>query len=319
MELYPFQLSYVIKTPIWGGTKLPDDWNKHAESPTVGESWELTVRQLEKSKILNGTLAGKTLSEVIDAYGTSMIAPDYTDDRFPLLIKFIDAKDTLSVQVHPDDSYAARVEQDRGKTEMWYIVDAEEGAELIMGLEDGVTREDFAAAVTAGESERVLKRQPVRRGESYFIPSGMPHAIGKGILIAEIQQNCDLTYRIYDFNRRQADGSLRELHIEKALDVVRPYSKEEILTLRYARRSPSLANGEVLADCQYFRVEKLTVSDTHTLPVLEKMRHLLCLSGEGVLLCNGEAYPIKKGDSYFLPPLPECKLEGALELLVSSV
>ena len=319
MELYPFQLSYVIKTPIWGGTKLLDEWNKHADAPTVGESWELSVRELEKSKILNGAYAEKTLADVIATYGNSLIAPDYTDNRFPLLIKFIDAKDTLSVQVHPDDAYASRVEQDRGKTEMWYIVDAEEGAELIMGLKDGVTQADFAAAVKAGESERVLKRQPVRRGESYFIPSGMPHAIGKGILIAEIQQNCDLTYRIYDFNRRQADGSLRELHIEKALDVVRPYSQEETNALRHARQSESLANGEVLADCQYFRVEKLTVLKTHTLPTLQKMRHLLCLSGNGSLICNGKAYPIKKGDSYFLPPHLSYSLNGSLELLVSSV
>ena len=149
MELYPFQLSYVIKTPIWGGTKLLDEWNKHADAPTVGESWELSVRELEKSKILNGAYAEKTLADVIATYGNSLIAPDYTDNRFPLLIKFIDAKDTLSVQVHPDDAYASRVEQDRGKTEMWYIVDAEEGAELIMGLKDGVTQADFAAAVGA--------------------------------------------------------------------------------------------------------------------------------------------------------------------------
>lgn len=319
MSLYPFQLSYVIKTPIWGGTQLLEHWSKQADSPTVGESWELTVRDLEKSKILNGAFAGKALEEVLAEHGKSMISPDYADGRFPLLVKFIDARDTLSVQVHPDDAYATRVEQDRGKTEMWYIVDAEEGAELIFGLQDGVTRDDFAAAITAGESERVLKRQPVRRGESYFIPSGMPHAIGGGILIAEIQQNCDLTYRIYDFNRRQADGSLRELHVQKALDVVRPYSKDEVAALRFARKSQSLANGEVLADCRYFRVEKLVVSGAHTLPSCDKMRHLLCLEGEGVIVYDGQSYPIKKGDSYFLPPLPALEILGTIEALVSSV
>lgn len=319
MELYPFQLSYITKHPIWGGKILADAWGKVSDFDTIGESWELAVREKEKCVILNGALAGRTLESVLAELGNRLIAPDYTDDRFPLLVKFIDARDTLSVQVHPDDAYAQSQENDRGKTEMWYIVDADEGAELICGLIDGATHADFADAIQAGEPERVLKKQPVRRGESYFIPSGMPHAIGKGILIAEIQQNCDLTYRIHDFNRRQPDGSLRELHVQKALDVIRPFSEEEIESLRFTRRSESIGGGDLLADCRYFRVEKLNINGNHALPACNKMRHLLVLSGKGELLCNGISYPVKKGDSYFLPPLPSMQIHGTIEALISSI
>ena len=238
---------------------------------------------------------------------------------FPLLIKLIDACDALSLQVHPDDTYAARVENDRGKTEMWYIVEADEGAELIFGLQDGVTREDFAKAVKENDPERVLKRCPVHAGECYFIPAGMTHAIGKGILIAEIQQNCDLTYRVYDYNRRGADGSLRELHVEKAMDVVRPFTEDEVESIRYSRRSDTLANGEVLADCEFFRVEKLTVKGKNDLPDCARMRHVLCLSGDGAFVFDGERYPISKGESYFLPPLRGLAVEGAFAALVSSI
>lgn len=319
MELYPFKLSYVTKSPIWGGTRLISNWNKSADSPTVGESWELTVRKAEKSVIQNGIYAGIPLEHVLAQAGPNIIAPDYNAHEFPLLVKLIDACDRLSVQVHPDDEYAARVEHDRGKTEMWYIVEADPGAEIICGLRDGVSRADLAEAVQNGNSEQLLKHCPVHAGEAYFIPAGLPHAIGRGILIAEIQQNCDLTYRVYDYNRRQPDGSLRELHIEKALDVIRPFTEEEINSIRYARRSDTLANGEVLADCNYFRTELLSVNGPYTLPACSAMRHLLCLSGNATLFYKGTAYPLQKGDSYFLPPLPAIRAEGTLTALVSAV
>lgn len=319
MELYPFLLSHVTKSPIWGGTRLIEGWGKKTEAETVGESWELTVRKSEKSMILNGALAGRTLESVIAESGVNFIATDYTSREFPLLVKLIDACDRLSVQVHPNDDYAARVENDRGKTEMWYIVEADEDAEIICGLRDGATAEDFAASVREGDYERELKRCSVHPGETYFIPAGLPHAIGKGVLIAEIQQNCDLTYRVYDYNRRQPDGSLRELHVEKALEVVRPFTSEEINEIRYARRSDTLAGGEILADCEYFRVERLNVKKTYKLPASAEMRHLLCLEGKGTLHYNGEDYPISKGDSYLLPPLPAMTVEGDFTVLVSGV
>lgn len=321
--LYPFRLSCVTKSPIWGGTRLVREWGKQSENGTVGESWELTVRKNEKSRILNGPLAGQTLEEVIDRFGPAFIAPDYSENTFPLLIKLIDAADRLSVQVHPDDDYAARVENDRGKTEMWYIVDAAPGAEIICGLRPGVDRAAFAEAVRAGKIDTVMHRQPVRKGECYFIPAGLLHAIGGGILIAEIQQNCDLTYRVYDYERRDKDGNLRPLHIEKALEVVRPFTTEEIDAIRFSSRSDALADGEVLADCAFFRVERLTLDgSTVTLPDYTGMRHLLCVDGTATLTCGGVSYTLATGDnmeSWLLPAGLPASLTGSATLLVSAV
>ena len=312
---YPLKLRGVTKSPIWGGTRLLRHWNKTADSETVGESWELTVRTHEQSIIQNGEYKDRTLTEVIAENTDAVMGKTtYEGGEFPLLIKLLDAGDRLSVQVHPDDEYAARVENDRGKTEMWYIVEADEDAEIICGLAEGVSAEDYARAVENGSPEAALKHQRVRAGETYFIPSGLPHAIGKGILIAEIQQNCDLTYRVYDYDRRDKNGNLRELHVKKALDVIRPFTNEEIEAIRYSRGK---ADG-VLADCVYFRVEKLDVDGTQVLDSDVYMRHLLCLDGEINLIGNGFGMEVCKGDSVLLPAaLDSIELRGLGTLLLS--
>lgn len=302
-RLYPLLLLGVTKSPIWGGTRLPLEWNKTAPNcGTVGESWELTVRQKEMSVIQNGTLAGKTVGELLrDCPSLLMGKSTATNGEFPLLIKFIDAADRLSVQVHPDDAYAARVENDRGKTEMWYIVDADEDAEIICGLSDGIDNTAFVSALQRGELMSALKVQKVRKGETYFIPAGLPHAIGKGILIAEIQQNCDLTYRVWDYDRRGADGLPRELHIDKACDVIRAFDEKEIDAIRYSRALPT-SRESVLADCDYFRTAKLNLSENaHTLSQNGYLRHLLCIEGNGKIECDGVSYPFGRGDSILLP------------------
>ena len=320
-NLYPLSLSGVTKSPIWGGTRLPREWNKCApDGGTVGESWELTVRQKEMSVIQNGTLAGMTVGELLRNFPTELMGKTATaDGEFPLLIKFIDAADRLSVQVHPNDDYAARVENDRGKTEMWYIVDADEDAEIICGLSDGLDNAAFVSALEKGELMSALKVQKVKVGETYFIPAGLPHAIGKGILIAEIQQNCDLTYRVYDYDRRGADGSLRELHIEKACDVIRPFTEDEIDAIRYSRGVPS-SRAVVLADCDYFRVEKLTLQqNTHTLTQNGYLRHLLAIEGDGVIEWDGISYSFGRGDSILLPAcLGDLSLSGDGTVLIST-
>lgn len=320
MKLYPLRLCGITKSPIWGGTRLLRDWGKSSDATTVGESWELTVRASEVCTVTNGALDGKKLDEVISSYGADVTGGDFGATDFPLLIKLIDAEDRLSVQVHPDDTYAARVENDRGKTEMWYIVDADPDAEIICGLADGVSREDFAVAVANGSMESALKRQPVRAGETYFIPAGLTHAIGKGILIAEIQQNCDRTYRVYDYERRQPDGSLRELHVEKALDVIRPFTEDEINAIRYSRTGGVAESDAVLAHCDFFRVEKrdLTLS-----PITLRegiMQHLLCLNGEATVECDGARYTLARGESWLIPAaLKGVTLTGDATLLISSV
>lgn len=311
MGVYPIRLKPIAKSPIWGGTRLKTAWGVESDAPTVGEGWVLTLRPNEKNTVLNGAWAGKTLDEVIGAFGASA-------ERFPLLVKLLHANDTLSVQVHPDDDYAARVEHDRGKTEMWHILEAEPGAELIFGLREGVSREDFAEAVREGDPERALGHVPVKPGETYFIPAGMPHAIGRGILLAEIQQNCDLTYRLWDFGRLGADGKPRELHVKKGLDVVRPFTNAEIEAIRY-EKDPTADRNTVLAACSRFRVEKRTVKGSVPLPAAEGFRHLLCIAGEGAVEADGSAYPVKRADSYLLPPEQPLTLTGDMTVLLSWV
>ena len=320
-KLYPLFLSGVTKSPIWGGTRLPREWNKCApDGSTVGESWELTVRDREMSIVQNGTLLGMTIGELLKNNAPELMGKSSLENgEFPLLIKLIDAADRLSVQVHPDDTYAARVENDRGKTEMWYIVDADEDAEIICGLADGIDNAAFCKYLQNGELMSALKTQKVHRGETYFIPAGLPHAIGKGILIAEIQQNCDLTYRVYDYDRRGTDGTLRQLHIDKACDVIRPFSDEKIDAIRYSRGLPS-SRDVVLADCDYFRTEKLDLNEhTHTLHQADYLRHLLCLNGDGTIECDTQSYPFHRGDSILLPAsLEDITLQGNATVLVST-
>ena len=320
-KLYPMKLLGVTKSPIWGGARLCRDYGKKSEAPTVGESWELTVRRDEVCTVENGTYAGEWLDSLIDRLGDALTGGGFGSSDFPLLIKLIDAGDRLSVQVHPDDAYAACVEKDRGKTEMWYIVEAEEGAEIIFGLADGVDAQGFAKAVADGTLESVLKHQPVHAGETYFIPAGLAHAIGRGILIAEIQQNCDLTYRVYDYDRRDANGNLRELHVAKALDVTRPFTNDEINAVRYSQATEEERSGELLAACDFFRVKKLELcEEMRRIDHAGVMQHLLILSSGLTLQCGGVSYPTQKGDSWLIPAsLADVWLDGTGTVIVSAV
>ena len=320
MKYYPLRLSYYAKTALWGGDTLKTAWNKPCEFDKLAETWELTVRPEADNRVLGGALDGRSLGELV-AQDPLMVSDRGEGDFFPLLIKLIDARDRLSVQVHPDDDYARRVEGDQGKTEMWYIVDATEDAEIIYGLPDGVDRDDFRRAFSEGRVNEAVHRVKVRAGETYFIPSGLLHAIGDGCLIGEIQQNSDLTYRVYDYDRRGADGQLRELHVEKAMDVIRPFSEAEVDAIRFSR-TPQYEEGECLAACPYFEVRRLVLDGTPTTLEVRaaSFRHLLCVGGSGVIRFEGEAYPIARGDSYFLPAgLGTCMLEGDATLLVSSL
>ncbi len=317
-DLYPMRLSPLPMERLWGGDKLGKFYNKKCAEGT-GETWELSVRQKEKSVVANGIFEGKTLFELIDG-DKSLMGTRFAGGEFPLLIKFIDAADDLSVQVHPDDEYAARVENDVGKTEMWHIVEAEPGAKLVYGLGDGVTPEDFARAVREGKTQSALKQVEVHTGESYFIPAGLVHAIGGGILLAEVQQNCDLTYRVYDFDRLDKNGKPRELHTEKAIECVKCFSDEDIDAIRFECCTDG-RDGEILADCRYFKVRRLEVSgERHVDVTKESFIHLLCVKGDGKLICGGEEHEIKRGDSYFLPArLGNATLTGDMTVILSQI
>ena len=318
-KMYPMRLRPVCKSPIWGGTRLLQDFGKDCSALTLGESWELTVRPSEVSRVENGVFAGMRLDEVIKEHKNEITGGKFGVSDFPLLIKLIDAGDRLSVQVHPDDAYAKRIENGCGKTEMWYIVEAEAGAELILGLKEGVNAADFAKAVTEGKTDAALRHVPVHAGECYFIPAGLVHAIGRGILLAEIQQNCDCTYRVYDYERRDSQGNLRELHIQKALDVIRSFSEAEIEAARYSHAVKGERNEELLAHCGFFRVKKWSLHGRRLIPDAGHMRHVLIIAGEGVLECNGVAYPITRGESWLLPAtLSELSVSGNVTLLITT-
>ena len=297
MNKYPMKLTPVFKEIIWGGTKLKTDFSKDCSLDKLAESWELTVRHDGMNLIENGEYAGMTLEQYLgeDAAG------------FPLLIKLIDACDKLSIQVHPDDEYAKEKEGEYGKTEMWYIVDAEPGAQLVYGLRN-YDKDSFKQAVAEGTLEQYLNYVDVHKGDVFFIPSGCVHAIGAGILIAEIQQSSNVTYRVYDYNRRGADGKLRPLHVEKALDVIVDYTEDQINSIRYEDGY----DAKYLANCKYFKVEHLY--GACTLNAQDSFIHVLCLDGSGTV----SGMPIAKGDSYFIPAgCGAVQIEGDLEIITS--
>lgn len=299
--LYPLRLRCMPKAAIWGGRRLTA-YGKTSTAENIAETWELACRDKENAVIENGPLSGMPLRDYFATYGRGPLGKAVKDSSFPLLIKLIDARENLSVQVHPDDGYAARVENDKGKTEMWHILEAAPGASIIYGLADGKSADDFRRAVAEGNFAPLLRQVSVKPGDTFFIPSGMVHAIGAGVLLAEIQQNSDLTYRVYDYDRRDATGKTRPLHLEKAMDVIRPFTKEEVENIRFSgagEKSPGL-----LADCPYFRVRLLSGAQTEgeTLYVTEeRFAHLLCVAGGATLTSRGEEYPLRKGDSLLLP------------------
>ena len=300
---YPLKLKFYPKTALWGGSTLKNEWNKPCDLDKLAETWELTVRKDAVNTIENGAYAGESLDGHVK------------EGKFPLLIKFIDAEDCLSVQVHPDDKFAEEVENDVGKTEMWYIADAKEGAEIIYGLKKGVTE------VSCDENiESQVNRIKVKKGDCFFIPSGMLHAIGKGCLIAEIQQNSDLTYRVYDYNRRDANGNLRELHTEKALKVIKGFSESEVNTIRFSEKD-KLGVGECLASCKYFGVNRIALDNNEVSLNTNGVFHsLLCVDGKGEILYKNESYPIEKGDSYYLcEEIESYKIKGTAVVLVSRI
>ena len=321
MNKYPLKLTYTAKTALWAGKRLKTEFGKVSEHETVSETWELSVREDEMARIIGGEADGMTLAEYFNKAGYDCVTPRFGEkDRFPLLVKLIDANDMLSVQVHPDDSFASEIEHDSGKTEMWYVVDAAEGAQLVYGLKDGITQSDFADAVAKKHIGEAMNYRTVRAGETYFIPAGMIHAIGAGILIAEIQQNSDLTYRVYDFDRVGADGKLRPLHVDKALKVTRPFSKAEIEDIRFAKGKTD-GVGELLANSQYFGVRKMDIKGAVGITATsDSFLSVLCISGEGKIIHGDNTYAISKGDSYFIPAgMGNFSVSGELTVIVSNV
>ncbi len=310
------KLHAAYKDYLWGGTKLITDFGKtDYDKDKMAESWELSCHKDGSSLVENGPFAGKTLPEVIAEKGRKILgsACERFED-FPVLIKLIDAQDNLSIQVHPDNAYALREEGQYGKTEMWYVVDCVEGASLYFGFQKEISKEEFAKRIEENTLTEVLNKVPVHKGDVFFIEAGTLHAIGKGIVIAEIQQNSNVTYRVYDYGRLGADGKPRALHIQKALEV----TKREKPVLR-SWKEPCLAS------CDYFTVKKFCLDGEMMRKSTgsvgeESFCHILVLSGSGKLSCKGEVLPYTKGDSFFLEAASgEYTLEGEGEFIFTCV
>lgn len=256
-SFYPLTFDPVYKDYTWGGRALATQLGRTIPEGNVAESWEIAAHANGSSRVNAGPLAGRTLSEVLDLWGEALVgrrsAADLAQGRFPLLIKLLDANRWLSVQVHPDDRYALAHEGDLGKTEMWVVLAAEPGAEVIYGFQPGVDRATFAAAIEAGETERWLHRMPIQAGDVVFVPAGAVHALGPGLIVAEIQQNSDTTYRIYDWGRP------RPLHIAQALNVL----NFDMVTPGKVDPQPVLdapVATEVIGECPHFRTERLRLA-----------------------------------------------------------
>ena len=305
--MYPIKFENLYYERIWGGKDL-EKFRNNVPEGVIGESWDIACH-----KNGNGELKGKGFDEVIKEYGNKFLGNSISiDEDFPLLIKLITAKDKLSVQVHPNDEYAKKIENDLGKTEAWYVVDAEEGASLIVGTKD-CDKETFKKAIEDGNLDKYLNKIPVKKGDFFYVQSGLVHAICEGILIAEIQQSSDTTYRVYDYNRG------REIHVEKALDVIDFSLKGEntqgITIKNDGYDKTYLCLGE------YFTIQKYEVN-TSVKEASDEDRFYLftCVDGEGTIKYNGGEEKISMGDSIFIPAsLGEYELCGKFTLLKSYV
>jgi len=304
--LYPLKFQPIYKEKIWGGSNLKKYLDKDIpEGQTTGESWELADHFENTSIVINGELKGKKLNQILREYKQNILGtgPDKKFlNKFPLLIKFIDANDKLSVQVHPDDEYAKQNEKgEYGKNEMWYIVHAKEEAELIAGLVPGTTKDIFRNKLDNGQLEDILHRIKVKTGDVLFIPAGRLHAIMPGLVINEIQQNSDVTYRVYDWGRKGVDGQPRDLHIEKSMDTINfnDYNPS-IIKPQYSQFNSN--KYAILVQCDYFQVEKYILNKKIEFNLNKNSFQILTLiEGKGIISWQKKELEIKKGETILIP------------------
>lgn len=292
------KLKSVIKDYIWGGTRLRDEFGKSSDCERLAESWELSCHPDGLSVIDGGRFDGMTLDEFLrrDPKAMTRNCADYKE--FPILIKLIDARDNLSVQVHPDNDYARKVEGDNGKTEMWYVLDCEPDSSIICGFKEKITKSQFRRSIEDNTFMEKLNVVPVKKGDVFLIEPGTLHAIGKGILIAEIQQSSNVTYRVYDYGRVGNDGKPRMLHIGKALDVTKLEQPTGILGQPEHFKLPdSDAEYFPLCSCEYFSVSRYDIDGKFSTENPNVFLHILVIDGEADI----SGTPVNKGSSVFVP------------------
>ncbi|MBP6610136.1 MAG: class I mannose-6-phosphate isomerase [Paludibacter sp.] len=300
--LYPLKFNPILKDRIWGGNKLKINYGKNALNDKLGESWELSGYENDESVVVNGFLEGNNIVELTEIYMGDLVGDKVYDAfglTFPLLFKLIDANDNLSIQVHPGDEIAAERHNSFGKTEMWYVVDAEPNAELIIGFSKDCTQEEYVAALENDKVEDLLQKVPVQKGDVFFIPAGLVHAIGKGVLVAEIQQSSDITYRIYDYKRVDDKGNERELHTEQALDVIDYSACNQPKTVY----TPLLNQIIPLAECNYFTTNLIKFDQplTRNYGTIDSFVSYMCVEGSFIVETETDKVLVNKGETILIP------------------
>ena len=317
---YPLKFESILKEKIWGGEKLSKLLNKNSDKHNIGESWEISDVQGNISVVSNGILKGKSLKELLEKYKGVLVGKKVYQqfgDQFPLLIKYIDAKEPLSIQLHPNDELAKERHNSFGKTEMWYVMQADERGNLIVGFKKEVSKEEYLTHLKNKTLKDILNVDEVKEGDIYFIPTGRVHAIGAGVLLAEIQQTSDITYRIYDWDRKDDQGNHRDLHTEEALDAI-DFSVENSYKTSYTKKLDKIVNT---VDCEYFITNIISVKNSLDIDNSDKDSFVIymCVGGDGVQL-KGEDFSenLNYGETILLPAsLNKFELEsiGNSELL----
>ena len=309
----PLKLKPAYKDYIWGGEKLRSIYGKNTDMTPLAESWELSCHKDGLSVIDGGEYDGKTLESYINEH-KGCLGTYCKSNELPILIKLIDAQDNLSVQVHPNDEQAKEWENQNGKTEMWYVVQADKGAQMTCGVKKDITKEELQKAIAENTVEELLNTAPSRKGDVFFVEAGTVHAIGKGNVIAEIQQNSNVTYRLYDYGRVGKDGRPRELHIEKGVKASNCKKSEP-------REIPTYSDGtRLLGSCEYFAVKEIKLSKATTLCADEKSYHaIIVVDGETELVTENYTQKIKSGETVFIPAdMGEYTLSGKATILLTT-
>lgn len=303
--MYPLKFTPIYKERIWGGNNLGKVFDRQLPGDCIGESWEISDHDSDTSVVINGNLAGKKLNELMVESKERLMGKKFKNQNyFPLLVKIIDANDKLSIQVHPEDKYAYQVEGEAGKTEAWYVINAKEDAKIVYGLREDITKEDFIKAVESNRIGDTLKMEPVVAGDMIFVPAGTVHALLEGVIVYEVQQNSDTTYRVYDYDRVGDDGKKRELHIEKAIEVIN------------FNEQPSCRFKNNRIHCQYFTMEKMMIQGEKIEKTNNQFIIYCVIAGTGEIVHKGITESLDAGETVLVPAcLDDFTIKGNLELL----
>jgi len=322
--LYPLKFQTIYKDKIWGGQKIKTYLHKDFGAlPNCGETWEISGVSSDVSVVANGELKGRRLDELLEAYKDALVGKkvyEHFGNIFPLLVKFIDANEDLSIQVHPNDELAKKRHNSFGKTEMWYVIEADPGSTLIAGFNQELDQQVYLEKFNSGHLIDILNKEDVKAGDVFFLPAGRVHTIGKGLLIAEIQQTSDITYRIYDFDRLDDKGNKRELHVEEALAAIDYKHYPEYKTGYQPEKDKTVK----LVSCPYFTTNLLdfTHGTTKDYSNLDSFVIHVCVEGEYAVKYDGQSYPVKMGECILLPKtIDKVELEtvGGFKILESYI